>query len=78
MPHSGSTWTKTCGNTANHSHVLGTGLTDIDVQGMERLREENENLKTAMKEVRILSCGARFEVGITATMIQIVVTRLFG
>ena len=51
MPHSGNTWTKT----TNHTQVLGTGLTDIDVQDIERLREENDSLKTAMKEVRTLA-----------------------
>ncbi|KAK2188874.1 hypothetical protein NP493_117g04006 [Ridgeia piscesae] len=50
-PHPGNMWNKSAESAAAHRTMLGTGLNDLDAKDIESLREENENLKTSLREV---------------------------
>ncbi|KAI0214291.1 Gamma-aminobutyric acid type B receptor subunit 2 [Lamellibrachia satsuma] len=55
-PHPGNMWNKSSETAATHRTMLGTGLIDLDAQDIERLREENENLKTSLRECQRKLC----------------------
>jgi len=44
---------------SNESATTSTGFSDIEAEDIARLREDNENLKTSLREVSTW-CGSNF------------------